>query len=229
MIISLYLALIVGFPVYWRALSVFPTFRLCSNYVSYYEKWTWNESADPAEATFVLTDECCLRVLDDLIYFSHMKEATRHNWSDQTSALCSNYLPFSSYCKKHNCFLSGTKTAHLYFYSILKDDFSLPVTCNLFVADQYIGCWLFKAFREVCVFLGIKGEEILDLGVIVISRDTIWRDNLEQKLLQFFFNVVVIVRPQAAFSWQFGVLSAGPENPIWGLVRYQNVSITLKE
>lgn len=56
---------------------------------------------------------------------------------------------------------------------MLKDHFSLFITCKLFVAGQFMGCELCKTFKEVCVFLGIKGEEILDLGVIVISTDMI--------------------------------------------------------
>lgn len=59
------------------------------------------------------------------------------------------------------------------FFPMLKDHFSLFITCKLFVAGQFMGCELCKTFKEVCVFLGIKGEEILDLGVIVISTDMI--------------------------------------------------------
>lgn len=60
LIICLHLALIAGFPVYWKVLSMFPTFRVRSNYVSDDEKWTLNVSAEPAEAIVVLTCECCL-------------------------------------------------------------------------------------------------------------------------------------------------------------------------
>lgn len=54
-----------------------------------------------------------LDVLHDFIYFCHMKEATRHNWSEQPLILRNNYLPCSFY--KSNHFLLSTWTAHLYF------------------------------------------------------------------------------------------------------------------
>lgn len=57
-----------------------------------------------------------------------------------------------------------------------------------------------------------------------------WRDNLEQKLLQFF-NVAVIVRPRQPFPDSFLSVFCQLDLKIlfWGLVSYQNVSRTLKE
>lgn len=177
LIISLHLALIAGFPVYWKVLSMFPTFRVRSNDVSDDEKWTLNVSAEPAEATVVLTCGCCLTFY--MILFTFVI------WRKQQDTTGVSNRQFFATIIFHAVFTSviiyfWAQELHIsIFFAMLKDHFSLPVACMLFVAGQFIGCWLFKPRKEVLVFLGIKEKQILNLGVIDISQNTIWRENRE--------------------------------------------------
>lgn len=151
---TLHLALITGFPVYWKVLSMFPTFRVRSNYVSDDEKWTLNISAEPAEATVVLTCGCltfCMILFTFVI------------WRKQQDTTGVSNRQFFATVIFHAVFTSviiyfWVQELHIsIFFSILKDHFSLPVTCMLFVAGQFIGCWLFKPWKEVLgYFLELK-------------------------------------------------------------------------
>lgn len=158
------------------------------------------------EATITLTCGCCLTF--GMIWF------TLGTWREQQGVTGVNFLQqlssiqFNS--KRHNCSLSGVKAASLFFFSMPKDHFSLPLSYNLFVAGQFIECWLFKLLKESCVFLEIKGQEILDLGVIVIFHGIQYEGTIWSRNCCNLFYVLVIVQPRAAFSWQFGVLSTRP-------------------